>query len=75
MTRFGVAKHLRVLEHAGLVTSRKAGRERLHHLNPVPLQEIQERWVSKDAERWSQALIGLRATIEEDKMQDGQSHV
>ncbi len=75
MTRFGVAKHLKVLEHAGLVTSRKQGRERLHHLNPVPLQQIQERWVSKYAERWSQALIGLKHAIEEETMPDPQTHV
>ncbi len=74
MTRFGVAKHLKVLEQAGLVTSRKVGRERLHHLNPVPLQLIQERWVNKYAERWSQALIGLKTTLEEETM-SGQTHV
>ncbi len=75
MTRFGVAKHLKVLEHAGLVVSRKQGRERLHHLNPVPLQQIQERWVSKYAERWSQAQIGLKHAIEEETMSEGQTHV
>ncbi|HEX2085356.1 MAG TPA: metalloregulator ArsR/SmtB family transcription factor [Solirubrobacteraceae bacterium] len=68
MTRFGVAKHLKVLEQAGLVTSRKVGRERLHHLNPVPLQQIQERWVSKYAERWSHALLGLKTVLEEGPM-------
>jgi uncharacterized protein YndB with AHSA1/START domain/DNA-binding transcriptional ArsR family regulator len=74
MSRFGVAKHLRVLEDAGLVTSRKAGRERLHHLNPIPLQQIQERWVSKYAERWSQALLGLKTVLEEDAV-SGSTHV
>jgi uncharacterized protein YndB with AHSA1/START domain/DNA-binding MarR family transcriptional regulator len=74
MTRFGVAKHLKVLEQAGLVTSRKAGRERLHHLNPIPLQMIQERWVSKYAERWSHALIGLKTALEEETM-SGSTHV
>ena len=66
MTRFGVAKHLKVLEQAGLVTSRKVGRQRLHHLNPIPLQLIQERWVNKYAERRSQALVGLKTVLEED---------
>ena len=74
MTRFGVAKHLKVLEHAGLVASRKVGRERLHHLNPIPLQQIQERWVSKYAERWSHALIGLKTVLEEETM-SGQTSV
>jgi uncharacterized protein YndB with AHSA1/START domain/biotin operon repressor len=74
MSRFGVAKHLKVLEEAGLVTSRKAGRERLHHLNAVPLQLIQERWVSKYAERWSRTLIGLKTVLEEETMA-GQTHV
>src|SRR5918998_4749841 len=68
MTRFGVAKHLKVLEQAGLVTSRKAGRERLHHLNAIPLQLIQERWVDKYAERWSRTLIGLKTVLEEEPM-------
>ncbi|HEX8084159.1 MAG TPA: metalloregulator ArsR/SmtB family transcription factor [Solirubrobacteraceae bacterium] len=75
MTRFGVAKHLKVLEAAGLVTSRKAGRERLHHLNPIPLQQIQERWVNKYAERWSQALIGLKTALEEETVSDNGTHV
>ncbi|MDO5498488.1 MAG: metalloregulator ArsR/SmtB family transcription factor [Propionibacteriaceae bacterium] len=47
MTRFGVAKHLRILESAGLVNSRKQGREKLHHLNPVPIQAIHERWIGR----------------------------
>jgi uncharacterized protein YndB with AHSA1/START domain/DNA-binding transcriptional ArsR family regulator len=74
MSRFGVAKHLKVLESAGLVTARKVGRERLHHLNAIPLQQIQERWVSKYAERWSRALIGLKTTLEEENM-SGQTSV
>ena len=75
MTRFGVAKHLKVLEHAGLVTTRKVGRQRLHHLNAIPLQQIQERWVNKYAERWSHALIGLKTTLEEETMDNGQTSV
>jgi DNA-binding transcriptional ArsR family regulator len=47
MTRFGVMKHLRVLEQAGLVTSHKRGRERLHHLNPAPIRLINDRWIGK----------------------------
>src|SRR5438128_1609933 len=47
MTRFGVMKHLRVLEEAGLVVSRKVGREKLHHLNPVPIRLIHDRWIDK----------------------------
>jgi uncharacterized protein YndB with AHSA1/START domain/biotin operon repressor len=74
MSRFGVAKHLKVLEDAGLVTSRKAGRERLHHLNTIPLQQIQERWVSKYAERWSYALLGLKSVLEEEAV-SGNTHV
>ncbi len=47
MTRFGAMKHLRVLEAAGLITTRKVGRERLHYLNPVPIQLISDRWINK----------------------------
>src|SRR5258707_15799363 len=52
MTRFGVMKHLRILEAAGLVASRKLGRERLHFLNPVPIRLIHDRWIGKYAEPW-----------------------
>lgn len=67
MTRFGVAKHLRQLEAANLVTSRKRGRERLHHLNPVPIQQIHRRWIGKYAERamFAGALLDLKAQLEE----------
>lgn len=65
MTRFGVMKHLRVLEDAGLVVARKQGREKLHYLNPVPLQHIYDRWVGKYAARWSRELAGLKATLED----------
>jgi uncharacterized protein YndB with AHSA1/START domain/DNA-binding transcriptional ArsR family regulator len=67
MTRFGVAKHLRVLEEAGLVTTRKAGRERLHYLNPVPIRLVHDRWVSKYAEPWAAALSGLKRSIEQEE--------
>jgi DNA-binding transcriptional ArsR family regulator len=53
MTRFGVMKHLRLLEDAGLVVTRKVGREKLHFLNAVPIRLIHDRWVSKFAERWA----------------------
>ena len=64
MTRFGVMKHLRVLEDAGLVATRKAGREKLHFLNPVPIREVHDRWVSKYAEPWASALTGLKRDLE-----------
>jgi DNA-binding transcriptional ArsR family regulator len=66
MTRFGVMKHLRVLEEAGLVTTRRRGREKLHFLNPVPIRLVHDRWVSKYAEPWAAALTGLKRHIEED---------
>ena len=66
MTRFGVMKHLRQLEDAGLVVTRRRGREKLHFLNPVPIRLIHDRWVSKYAEPWAAALTGLKKDIEED---------
>src|ERR1700719_333632 len=66
MTRFGVMKHLRVLEEAGLVTTRKRGREKLHFLNPVPIRLVHDRWVSKYAEPWAATLTGLKETLEEE---------
>jgi DNA-binding transcriptional ArsR family regulator len=65
MTRFGVMKHLKVLEDAGLVTTRKRGREKLHFLNPVPIRLIHDRWVSKYAEPWAAALSELKERLEE----------
>jgi uncharacterized protein YndB with AHSA1/START domain/DNA-binding transcriptional ArsR family regulator len=64
MSRFGVMKHLRILEAAGLVTTHKTGRTRLHYLNAVPIRELQERWIEKFAAGASAALLGLRADIE-----------
>jgi chromate reductase, NAD(P)H dehydrogenase (quinone) len=64
MTRFGVMKHLKVLEQAGLITSRRRGREKLHFLNPVPIRLIYDRWVSKYAEPWVTSLSGLKADLE-----------
>jgi uncharacterized protein YndB with AHSA1/START domain len=69
MTRFGVMKHLRVLEEAGLVTARKRGREKLHFLNPVPIRLVHDRWVSKYAVPWVSALSGLKHELEEKTME------
>ncbi len=69
MTRFGVMKHLRVLEEAGLVKTRKRGREKLHFLNPVPIRLAHDRWVSKYAEPWAAALSGLKHELEEKTME------
>jgi uncharacterized protein YndB with AHSA1/START domain/DNA-binding transcriptional ArsR family regulator len=69
MTRFGVMKHLRVLEDAGLVLTRKRGREKLHFLNIVPIRLIHDRWVSKYAEPWAAALSGLKQTLEDKSME------
>jgi len=66
MTRFGVMKHLRVLEDAGLVVTRKAGREKLHFLNPVPIQLIHDRWIDKYTARRASALIDLKTALEND---------
>ena len=65
MTRFGVMKHLRVLEDAGLVVTRKSGREKLHFLNPVPIRLIHDRWIDKFTERRVSALADLKAQLEE----------
>jgi uncharacterized protein YndB with AHSA1/START domain len=65
MSRFGVMKHLRVLEEAGLVTTKRRGREKLHFLNPVPIRLVHDRWVSKYAEPWAAALSGLKQRLEE----------
>jgi DNA-binding transcriptional ArsR family regulator len=64
MTRFGVMKHLKILEDAHLIVSKKQGREKLHFLNPVPIRLIHDRWVSKYAEAWTAGLIGLKNELE-----------
>ena len=69
MTRFGVMKHLRVLEEAGLVTTKRRGREKLHFLNPVPIRLVHDRWVSKYAEPWAAGLSALKTRIEENAME------
>jgi DNA-binding transcriptional ArsR family regulator len=65
MTRFGVMKHLRVLEEAGLVVSRRSGREKLHFLNPVPIRLIHDRWIDKYTEHRVAALTDLKNELEE----------
>lgn len=64
MTRIAVAKHLGILEDAGLVVSKRRGREKLHFLNVVPIRMIHDRWIDKYSERWAAALIGLRDELE-----------
>lgn len=64
MTRFGVMKHLRVLERAGLIVTRWSGREKLHYLNPVPIRLIHNRWIDKYTERHVSALADLKAGLE-----------
>src|SRR6185312_13761397 len=64
MTRFGVMKHLKVLEQAGLVVTRRHGREKLHFLNPVPIRLVHDRWVSKYAEPWAAGLSALKHDLE-----------
>ncbi len=66
MTRFGVAKHLRQLEDAGLVTTRRAGREKLHFLNVVPIRLIHDRWIDKYTEPQASALADLKNVLEDD---------
>jgi DNA-binding transcriptional ArsR family regulator len=67
MTRFGVMKHLKVLEEAGLVTTQRRGREKLHYLNPVPIRLVHDRWVSKYAEPWAATLSGIKRELEEER--------
>jgi len=64
MTRFGVMKHLKQLEEAGLVLTKRRGREKLHFLNPVPIRLVHDRWVSKYAEPWAAGLSGLKTRLE-----------
>src|SRR5262245_5113233 len=65
MTRFGVMKHLRILEHAHLVLTRRSGRKKLHYLNPVPIRLIHDRWIDKYTERRVSALTELKNELEE----------
>lgn len=70
MTRFGVMKHLRVLEAAGLVTTQRSGREKFHYLNPVPIRLLHDRWITKYAAPWVGALGDLKRELEEEAMSD-----
>ncbi|MCW2498106.1 SRPBCC domain-containing protein [Jatrophihabitans sp.] len=65
ITRFGVMKHLKLLEEAGLVVTRRRGREKLHFLNPVPIRLVHDRWVSKFAEPWVAGLSDLKSELEQ----------
>ena len=69
MTRFGVMKHLRILEDAGLITTRREGREKRHFLNPVPIRLIHDRWIDKYTERRVSALIDLKHALESPSQQ------
>jgi DNA-binding transcriptional ArsR family regulator len=69
MTRFGVMKHLKVLEEAGLVITRRAGREKLHFLNAVPIRQVHDRWIDKFREHQVSALVDLKKSLEEKEME------
>jgi DNA-binding transcriptional ArsR family regulator len=64
MTRFGVMKHLKVLEEANLVVARRSGREKLHYLNPVPIRQVHNRWIDKYTEHQVTALLDLKSELE-----------
>ena len=70
MSRFGVMKHLKVLEGAGVVTTQKRGREKLHFLNPVPIRLIHDRWVGKYAQPWASALSELKQDLESSEKEE-----
>jgi uncharacterized protein YndB with AHSA1/START domain len=74
MTRFGTMKHLKILEDAGLVITRKVGREKYHYLNRVPIQMVYDRWVMKYARPWTRTLTGLKYFLEDSGMSDTVSH-
>jgi DNA-binding transcriptional ArsR family regulator len=67
MSRFGVMKHLKVLEEAGLIVTRREGREKLHYLNAVPVRQIHDRWIRKYQERHVSALVDLKHSLESEK--------
>jgi len=70
MTRFGVMKHLKILEEANLITTRRSGRTKLHYLNPVPIQSIHERWIGKFSLQRLSALTELKIQLEESHDQE-----
>ena len=65
LTRVGIAKHLRLLEDAGLVVTKRRGREKLHYLNPIPIRLVHDRWVSRYTEPWAAGLTGLKTELEQ----------
>ncbi len=67
MTRYGVMKHLKVLEEADLVVTRRSGREKLHFLNAVPIREVHDRWIDKYTERHVAALVDLKHELESER--------
>jgi uncharacterized protein YndB with AHSA1/START domain len=69
MTRFGVMKHLGILEQAGLIVTQRRGREKLHFLNPVPIRLLHDRWINKYTEAWSAMLSELKTSLEEEGME------
>jgi len=75
MTRFGVMNHLSVLEEAGLITTRKDGRRKLHYLNPVPIRLVADRWISKFAAPTVGAIAAIKKRVEERAMSNTPSHV
>jgi uncharacterized protein YndB with AHSA1/START domain/DNA-binding transcriptional ArsR family regulator len=76
MSRFGVMKHLNLLEEAGLITTRKVGREKLHYLNAVPIRQLYDRWVSKYTEPWAIELTSIKNELErETNMEEKPRHV
>ncbi|MEM9653797.1 MAG: metalloregulator ArsR/SmtB family transcription factor [Actinomycetota bacterium] len=70
MTRFGVMKHLGVLEEANLITTERHGRQKLHYLNRVPIQQIHDRWISRYLAPFTQAMVGLKRELEEPEHQE-----
>lgn len=66
-SRFAVMQHLRVLERGGLVVYRRRGRERFNYLNPVPIQQIYHRWVSRYQQPWAEALTSLKSQLEDEE--------
>lgn len=75
MTRFGVMSHLRVLEEADLVTTRKSGRNKHHYLNPVPIRLVHDRWISKYTEPWAGGLARLKTVLEGEADMSAPSHI
>ena len=70
LTRFGVMKHLTVLESAGLVVTQKVGRDKRHYLNPIPIQQVHDRWISKYAQPFTRAMTGLQRHLENRQQED-----